>query len=443
MCAPARLCLPLPLHNRRAHIFPPADSLAALRLCAAKFGADRAPPLSGTTLLRRFHAARRAVLAPGAVKCTDYLEPFLDTIRQEDTSGVVTQRALCAVRAFLESGLLTLDPLREPAAIVSIVHAATFCRFEVTDPAADEVVLMSILQLLVTCVRCPSGGALSDEAVCEVVHSCFRISSQASLSDLLRHEAEAGLRSMVRTLFLRIPAITAADPVGAQAGASDLASTPPVAARTPWAGQQVAAAAAAKAAEARTGEASRSRASDLPTITQQPSSEEAGTEPSAEPVTLDRPPSEAFAPDGAPPVERGAVTEVADDTPPPSTPPPKHHSGAAAAAAAIAAAAAAAPVDAAGGNAAAGADGAPAVPYGVGCLYEVLRFLVGLIDPTEPHNPPPVRAFALAALLAAMMAGGKPLGGVSALSSLLADSLTYAPPCSPPVKICAMPAHRP
>ena len=112
------------------------------------------------------------------MRCTDYLEPFLDTIRQEDTSGVVTQRALCAVRAFLSAGLLTLDPTREAAAIVSIVHAATFCRFEVTDPAADEVVLMCILQLLVTCVQCPSGGALSDEAVCEVVHSCFRISSQ-------------------------------------------------------------------------------------------------------------------------------------------------------------------------------------------------------------------------------------------------------------------------
>ena len=76
--------------------------------------------------------------------------------------------------------LLTLDPAREATAIVSIVHAATFCRFEVTDPAADEVVLMCILQLLVTCVQCPSGGALSDEAVCEVVHSCFRISSQVT-----------------------------------------------------------------------------------------------------------------------------------------------------------------------------------------------------------------------------------------------------------------------
>ena len=124
----------------------------------------------------------------------------------------MTQRALCAVRSFLSAGLLTLDPAREPAAIASVVHAATSCRFELTDPAADEVVLICILQLLVTCVQCPSGGKLSDEAVCEVVHSCFRIFSQASLSDLLRYEAEAGLRAMVQTLFQRIPHIAAADP---------------------------------------------------------------------------------------------------------------------------------------------------------------------------------------------------------------------------------------
>ena len=110
----------------------------------------------------------------------DWLEPFLETIRTEETSGVVTQRALCAVRNFLRADLLTHDPASEAAAMLAIVRAATYCRFEVTDPAADEVVLMCILQLLVTCVQCPSGGALSDEAVCEVVHSCFRISSQVT-----------------------------------------------------------------------------------------------------------------------------------------------------------------------------------------------------------------------------------------------------------------------
>ena len=42
----------------------------------AAAAAYRAPPPSGTQLLHKFHAARRAVLQPGDVACTDYLAPF-------------------------------------------------------------------------------------------------------------------------------------------------------------------------------------------------------------------------------------------------------------------------------------------------------------------------------------------------------------------------------
>jgi hypothetical protein len=54
-----------------------------------------------------------------------------------------------------------------------------------------------------------------------------------------------------------------------------------------------------------------------------------------------------------------------------------------------------------------------------------MRFLVGLTDPFEPHNPAPVRAFALGALLVAIEAGGATLGRTAALASLLADGLSY------------------
>ena len=412
----------------------------------AAAAAYRAPPPSGTQLLHKFHAARRAVLQPGDVACTDYLAPFLDTIRQEDTSGLVTQRALCAVRAFLSAGLLALDPANEAAAIVSIVHAATYCRFEVTDPAADEVVLMCILQLLVTCVQCPSGGALSDEAVCEVVHSCFRISSQSSLSDLLRHEAESGLRSMVRTLFSRIPAITAANPAAAAAGASDLAhASPAVAARTPWAGQQVAAMAAARA------DASDSK-SDSRTVSQTDSASalappvEASVQGEEVIVTLPRQTAPeagdeaAAAAGGVAAASEGSGGNGDDEASggggeeeagAPCTPPPRRtlsrESAAAEDAVAVEDGAAGAGLEpAAVSEEYSKEGGGRAAPYGVGCLYEVLRFLVGLVDPAEAHNSPPVRAFALAALLAAMQAGGAPLGQTSALSSLLADSLAYS-----------------
>jgi len=372
----------------------------------AATSAYRAPPPSGTKLLRHFNQARRAVLTR-RVSSLEYIEPFLETIRQENTSGVVTQRALLAVHTFLEAGLLTLDPATEPETIVAIVRAATYCRFEVTDPAADEVVLMCILQLLVACVQCPSGGALSDEAVCEVVHSCYRISSQGSLSDLLRHQAEAGLRAMVRTLFARIPEITVADPSAAALPPDSRtgATSPPVARvhSTPWAGQKVAAAAAAAAA-AKIEAAAGADAGEVPTDTK-------ATTADADADAEALPAEGAEGAEGAASVGAASVGAAAEAEPP-STPARSGLGGGAE------------PEPAANGTSAAPA--APALaPYGVGCLYEVLRFLIGLIDPAEPHNPPPVREFALAALLAALRAGGAPLGATPALSTLLTDSLSY------------------
>ena len=240
--------------------------------------------------------------------------------------------------------------------------------------------------------------------------------AQSSLSDLLRHEAEAGLRSMVRTLFSRIPDITAADPLAASAGPGSeyySASPPAPVPRTPWAGQQVAAAAAAAAAEreraAEEGAAGGAATADALAA----AAEEEGS---------------SGAPAGG---EPSSAIEDAEPATPPPKPPTQPEATAGEEAAAATADGEAAVVTAEGGGTEGedeeDADAAgPGAPYGVGCLYEVLRFLIGLIDPSEPHNPPPVRAFALAALHAAMQAGGQPLGQVAALSSLLSESLSYS-----------------
>ena len=80
----------------------------------------------GTALLRSFHARapcghcaprRRRDPLPRALPRHD---PAGGYVREGDT------RAPCAVRSFLSAGL-TPDPAREPAAIASVVHAATSC----------------------------------------------------------------------------------------------------------------------------------------------------------------------------------------------------------------------------------------------------------------------------------------------------------------------------
>ncbi|XP_005995194.1 Golgi-specific brefeldin A-resistance guanine nucleotide exchange factor 1 isoform X2 [Latimeria chalumnae] len=134
-----------------------------------------------------------------------FLRPFLEVIRSEDTTGPITGLALRSVNKFLSYGLI--DPSHEGAAegIENMADAVTHARFVGTDPASDEVVLMKILQVLRTLLLTPVGAHLTNESVCEIMQSCFRICFEMRLSELLRKSAEHTLFDMVQLLFSRLP----------------------------------------------------------------------------------------------------------------------------------------------------------------------------------------------------------------------------------------------
>ncbi|XP_012936931.1 Golgi-specific brefeldin A-resistance guanine nucleotide exchange factor 1 [Aplysia californica] len=134
-----------------------------------------------------------------------FLSPFLEVIRSEDTTGPITGLALTSVNKFLSYGLV--DPAAETsaAAIENIADAVTHARFVGTDPSSDEVILMKILYVLRTLLLCRAGVLLTNESVCEIMQSCFRICFEMKLSELLRKSAENTLRDMVQLLFTRLP----------------------------------------------------------------------------------------------------------------------------------------------------------------------------------------------------------------------------------------------
>ncbi|KAL9961546.1 hypothetical protein ACROYT_G030504 [Oculina patagonica] len=134
-----------------------------------------------------------------------FLGPFLDVIRSEDTTGPITGVALSSVNKFLSYGLV--DPTSESAAsgIENLADAVTHARFVGTDPSSDEVVLMKILQVLRTLLLTPVGAHMTNESVCEIMQSCFRICFETRLSELLRRSAEQTLMDMVQLLFSRLP----------------------------------------------------------------------------------------------------------------------------------------------------------------------------------------------------------------------------------------------
>ncbi|KAF7667847.1 hypothetical protein LDENG_00040800 [Lucifuga dentata] len=134
-----------------------------------------------------------------------FLRPFLEVVRSEDTTGPITGLALTSVNKFLSYGLIDSNHEAAAEAIENMADAVTHARFVGTDPASDEVVLMKILQVLRTLLLTPVGAHLTNESVCEIMQSCFRICFEIRLSELLRKSAEHTLVDMVQLLFSRLP----------------------------------------------------------------------------------------------------------------------------------------------------------------------------------------------------------------------------------------------
>ncbi len=77
----------------------------------------------------------------------EFLSPFLEVIRSEDTTGPITGLALTSINKFLSYGLIEATCETAAPAIENIADAVTHARFVGTDPGSDEVVLMKILHV--------------------------------------------------------------------------------------------------------------------------------------------------------------------------------------------------------------------------------------------------------------------------------------------------------
>lgn len=85
--------------------------------------------------------------------------------------------------------------------------AITHCRFEASDSAADEIVLLGILELMENMLSGPGGDLLGDESVCEMMETGLSMCCQTRLSDLLRRKAEMSMISMCQTIFERLKSL--------------------------------------------------------------------------------------------------------------------------------------------------------------------------------------------------------------------------------------------
>ena len=87
--------------------------------------------------------------------------------------------------------------------------AITHCRFEASDTAADETVLLRILKLMEDMLSGPGGELLGDESVCEMMETGLSMCCQMRLSELLRRSAEMSMITMCQVVFERLKILEA------------------------------------------------------------------------------------------------------------------------------------------------------------------------------------------------------------------------------------------
>lgn len=134
-----------------------------------------------------------------------YLQPFLNVIESDETGAPITVVALSSVYKLLTVDIL-IDILQGEDAVSLIVDAITNCRFEITDPASEEVLLMKILQVMLACMQRKASEKLSNQRVCNVVNTCFRAFHQASSKrKLLQRFARQTFHEVLRCIFSRLP----------------------------------------------------------------------------------------------------------------------------------------------------------------------------------------------------------------------------------------------
>ncbi len=83
----------------------------------------------------------------------------------------------------------------------SLAGAVNHCRFEASDSAEDEVVLLQIPRMMEAMLCGPGGGLLSDDTVCSMMETGISMCCQPSLSELLRRSAEMSLVRMTQIIF--------------------------------------------------------------------------------------------------------------------------------------------------------------------------------------------------------------------------------------------------
>ena len=109
-----------------------------------------------------------------------------------------------AITKFFAYNLIDKYSPRLSLAMQLLSAAITHCRFEASESAKDELVLLRILKLMEGMLSGPGGQLLADESVCEMMETVLSMCCQVRLSEMLRRTAEITMISMCQIVFQKL-----------------------------------------------------------------------------------------------------------------------------------------------------------------------------------------------------------------------------------------------
>ncbi|KAG5365582.1 hypothetical protein CJU90_4674 [Yarrowia sp. C11] len=130
--------------------------------------------------------------------------PFIEVIRSPSTTGPITAMAITAVNKFFDYNIVTVRSHNLQHAVCQLSIAITHCRFDATDQADDDAVLLKILKLMDTLVGGASGDLLNDESMCEIFETCLSMACQLRRSNVLRRSAENTILDITQKAFSKL-----------------------------------------------------------------------------------------------------------------------------------------------------------------------------------------------------------------------------------------------
>ncbi|KIJ34647.1 hypothetical protein M422DRAFT_782793 [Sphaerobolus stellatus SS14] len=130
--------------------------------------------------------------------------PFLALIRSPLSTGPITSAALMSLHTFFVSGIIHPTSVGLGPALATISNTISNCKFEASDSAGDEVVLLRIVTVIRECISGSVGPFLGDVEVCEMLETVLTVCCQMRSSEVLRRSAEFHMQAIVREIFGRL-----------------------------------------------------------------------------------------------------------------------------------------------------------------------------------------------------------------------------------------------